>query len=612
MRIPFLSRLLVLLLLLPAAPGLAATGSPAPVHAISMHGAPKYPPGFTSFDYVNPDAPQGGTVRLGTNGAFDTLNPYTIRGLAAASLALTYDTLLEKSADEPFTGYGLLAESIQLPEDRSEVTFTLRPEATWSDGTPVSAEDVAFSLETLRTKGLPFYNAYYGDVASVEVLGPRTVRFVFRHSNNRELPLIIGQMPILPKHYWESRDFEAVTLEIPVHSGPYAIETFEPGRSITYRRRADYWGNGLPVMRGRYNFERIEFTSYRDATVMLEAFKAGAFDFRLEYVARQWATGYQSPALNEGRIILERIPNHRVSGMQGFVFNLRNPLFKDPAVREALAYTFDFEWTNKTLFFNEYKRLRSYFDNSELAATGLPSPAEMEVLAPLRTQIPERVFTESYQPPSVDPEAGGMRANLGKAMELLKSAGWTVRDGALRNSEGTPFTFEILLVQPEFDRIVVPMTRNMERLGIKATIRVVDSAQYVERVQKFDYDMMVTSWGQSNSPGNEQRNYWSCQAASTPGSSNEAGLCSPAVDTLIEGLIGASTREDLVARTRALDRVLQWSFLVIPQYYVPADRVAYWNIFGRPEITPEDGVQFFTWWIDPAKAAALGRRGSEK
>ncbi|CCG08133.1 extracellular solute-binding protein [Pararhodospirillum photometricum] len=589
--------------------GAALAAEPGPAHGLAMHGDLKYPPDFKHFDYVNPDAPKGGAVRLGAMGAFDTLNPLTLKGEAAPGLTLTLDTLMVAAADEPFSKYGLIAQSVEMPEDRSSVTFTLRSEAVWSDGTPVSADDVAFSLETLRTQGLPLYNMYYSDVAKVEVLGPKQVRFVFKTNQNRELPLIVGEMPILPKHYWQGRDFSAPTLEAPVSSGPYRIESFEPGRSITYARRPDYWGRDLPVNRGQDNFDSVRYDTYRDATVLLEAFKAGAYDYRLENVARQWATGYDTPAVRDGRILMEKLPHHRTAGMQGFIYNLRRPLFQDPRVREALAYAFDFEWTNQTLFHSEYSRMRSYFDNSELSAIGLPDAAELALLEPLRDQIPRRVFTEAYQPPVVDEAQGGLRSNLARALALLGEAGWTVRDGALRNADGTPFAFEILLVQPEFERVVLPFARNLERLGIKLAVRTVDTAQYMNRLSQFDYDMIVSGWGQSESPGNEQRDFWSQAAATTPGSSNYAGFVSPAVDRLVESLIKAPSRPDLITRVRALDRVLQWSFLVIPQWYQPADRVAYWNIFGRPAQTPRTGLQFMTWWVDPAKVAALGGRG---
>ncbi|WP_413204274.1 extracellular solute-binding protein [Rhodospirillum sp. A1_3_36] len=585
-----------------------AEDTPAPAHGLAMYGTPKYPADFTHFDYVNPDAPKGGDIRLATIGGFDSLNPYVIKGDSAAGLGLTYDTLMVSSADEAFTKYGLIAESVEVPKDRSWVRFTLRPEAKWSDGEPITAEDVAFSMETLRTKGLPLYNAYYSSVTNVEVEDERTVRFDFEEGENRELPLIVSELPILPKHYWKDRDFTAVTLDIPVTSGPYAVKDFEPGRYITLERRDDYWAKDLPVNRGKNNFDTIRYDYYRDSTVMFEAFKAGAIDFRQEMSAKAWATKYDFPAAEDGRVIKETLDHHRVEGMQGFVYNMRNPLFADPKVREALANAFDFEWTNQTLSSGELKHHRSYFDNSDLAATGLPSEAELAILEPLRDDIPKRVFTEEYNPPSTAPP-GGLRANLKKALDLLREAGWSVKDGKLVNGEGKPFSFEILLVQPEFEKIILPMAKNLERLGIDVSIRTVDTAQYINRLTQFDYDMIVGSWGQTESPGNEQRDFWSSAAADTPGSRNLAGIKNPALDKVIDQLIASPSREDLVTRVHALDRILQWSFLVIPQFYFGADFIAHWDIFGHPP-TPSKGVQLMTWWIDPEKAASLTGRSA--
>ncbi|MCF8482294.1 MAG: extracellular solute-binding protein [Rhodospirillum sp.] len=582
--------------------------TPAPAHGLALYGDPKYPVDFSHFDYVNPDAPKGGDIRLATIGGFDSLNPYIIKGDSAAGLGLTYDTLMVPSADEVFTKYGLIAETVEIPKDRSWVRFTLRPEAKWSDGEPITAEDVAFSMETLRTKGAPLYNAYYASVTNVEVEGERTVRFDFEEGENRELPLIVSELPILPKHYWESREFTAVSLDIPVTSGPYAVKDFEPGRYITLQRRDDYWAKDLAANRGKNNFDTIRYDYYRDSTVMFEAFKAGAIDFRQEMSAKAWATKYDFPAAEDGRVVKETLEHHRVEGMQGFVYNTRNPLFADPKVREALANAFDFEWTNQTLSSGGLKHHRSYFDNSDLAATGLPSAAELAVLEPLREDIPERVFTEEYNPPSTD-TPGGLRANLKKALDLLREAGWSVKDGKLVNGEGKPFSFEILLVQPEFEKIILPMAKNLERLGIDVSIRTVDTAQYINRLTQFDYDMIVGSWGQTESPGNEQRDFWSSAAADTPGSRNLAGLKNPAVDRLIDQLIASPSREDLVTHVHALDRILQWSFLVIPQFYFGADFIAHWDMFGHPP-TPSQGVQLMTWWVDPEKAASLTGRSA--
>ncbi|MBF0129613.1 MAG: ABC transporter substrate-binding protein [Alphaproteobacteria bacterium] len=577
----------------------AAHAEPPPVHGIAMHGAPKYGPDFKQFDYVNPAAPKGGDVRLNAMGTFDTLNGHVIKGQAAAGLSLTYDTLMADSADEAFSEYGRLAETVTMPDDRSWVAFALRREARWHDGKPVTPDDVIFSLETLKTKGAPFYRVYFGDVVKAERVGERGVRFTFKKGENRELPLTLGQMPILPRHYWEGRDFEATTLEPPTGSGPYRIESFEPGRYVVYRRDPAYWGRDLPVNRGLFNFDRVRFDYYRDATVALEGFKAGAYDFREENVSKQWATAYDFPAVADGRVKKEELHHHNPSGMQAFAFNIRRPLFKDPRVRRALAHAFDFEWSNKTLFHGQYARTESYFDNSELASQGLPSPEELELLEPLRGMVPDEVFTQEYKAPSTD-GSGNPRDNLRIASALLKEAGWEVKDRRLVDGKsGAPFEFEILLFDPTFERLSLPFARNLERLGIKASVRTVDSAQYKNRVDAFDFDMVVTSWGASLSPGNEQRNQWGSAAADTHGSDNIVGIKNPAVDRLVDLLISAPDRKALIARTRALDRVLLWGHYVIPNWHIAYDRVAYWNKLRRPDKVPTRGFQFFSWWIEP-------------
>ena len=607
-KIRFPRRLAVVLLL--AASLLAvnlATG--APVHGIALHGQPKYGPDFRHFDYVNPDAPKGGEARLAAIGSFDTFNPFNIQGQAAAGIGQLFESLMTNSADEPFSEYGLIAESVEIAEDRGSVIFNLRPEAKFHDGSPITADDVLFSFETLKTRGSPFFRFYYANVAGVEKLGERRVKFTFNAGDNRELPLIMGQMPVLSQKYWQDRDFGVTTLEPPVGSGPYRIERFEPGRFIAYQRDADYWGKDLPVNRGLYNFGRIRYDYYRDVTVALEAFKAGAYDLRAENVAKHWATGYDFPALSRGLVKKETFPNQLPSGMQGFVYNLRRPLFQDPRVRRALAYAFDFEWSNRNLFHDQYIRTRSFFDNSELAARGLPSPEELVILEPLREQLPPEVFTTAYEPPTAV-DSGQVRANMKKALELLQEAGWVFRDRKLVNAEtGAPFRFELLINEPTWERIGLPFARNLERLGIEMTVRTVDSAQYENRVRDFDFDMVVHVWGQSLSPGNEQRDFWSSAAADQPGSRNLAGLENPAVDRLVEQVIAAPDRASLVARVRALDRALQWQFLVIPHWHIPYARIAYWDKFAYPAVIPLQGVQLNAWWIDPDKDAALVRRG---
>ncbi len=590
----------LVLIVAAAAPAWSQSASAPATHGLSIHGDLKYPPDFKRFAYVNPSAPKGGSVTLAAIGTFDNLNPFILKGVPAAGIAMTFDTLTVASADEPASEYGLVAESIETPPDRSWVKFTIRSNARFHDGSPMTVEDVRWTFETLRTKGHPLYRSYYAAVASVETTGPRTVRFSFKPGDNRELPVIVGQLPVLPKAYWANRDFTKTTLEAPLGSGPYKVESLEPGRSITYRRVKDYWGAALPVNVGRFNFDSIRYDYYRDDTVALEAFKGGAFDFRQEASAKNWATAYDVPAVRDGRILKEQIPNEVPTGMQGFVYNTRRAIFRDPRVREALAVAFDFEWSNAHLFFGAYTRTTSYFSNSELASRGLPSPDELAVLEPLRGKIPDEVFTREYTPPST--ANGGMRPNLVRALELLKQAGWVVRDLRLVNVQtGEPMAFEVLLDDPNFERITLPFVKNLERLGVTARVRTVDAAQYEYRIKQFDFDMTVVLLPQSLSPGNEQVDYFGSVSADTPGSRNVAGIRDPAVDRLIELVIAAPDRPSLVARTRALDRVLLWGHYVIPHFHINAFRVAYWNRFGRPAVAPKNEIGFDTWWIDPSR-----------
>jgi microcin C transport system substrate-binding protein len=565
-------------------------------HAIAMHGEPKYGPGFRHFDYVNPRAPKGGELRLAAEGTFDNFNPFIPRGTAAAGSATMFESLLVGSADEPFTEYGLLAESIEVPKDRSWAVFTLRREARWHDGRPVSVEDVIFSLETLKKHGHPFYRFYYQAIAKAEPAGSRKVRFTFAKGDNREMPLIAGQLPILPKHYWQGRDFSRTTLEPPLGSGPYRVAAFETGRYVVLERVRDYWGRELAVNRGMHNFDLIRYDYFRDETVIREAVKAGSIDLRVENQAKAWALDYDTPAVREGTLRMEAFKNERPTGMQAFAMNTRRPLFQDARVRHALAHAFDFEWSNRNLFFGQYKRTESYFSNSELASSGLPGPEERRLLEPWRGKIPDEVFTREYHPPSTD-GSGWPRENLRRAFALLAEAGWVVRDLQLAHARtGAPFSFEILLVSPAFERIVLPYVRNLRRLGIDARVRVVDSSQYINRLRAFDFDMIVANWGQSSSPGNEQRDFWGSAAAGAPGSRNYTGIASPAVDALIDAIIAAPDRESLVQRTRALDRVLLWSHLVVPNWHSPVDRFVFWDKFGFPEPPPMQGTSTDFWW----------------
>ena len=574
-------------------------------HAIAIHGTPKYGPDFKHFDYVNPDAPKGGTARMHSIGTFDTLNAFTLKGVPAAGTGLIYDTLLAGSQDEASTEYGLLAETIEVPEDRSWVTFTLRKEARWHDGRPVTVEDVIFSFETLKKKGHPMFRTYYKNVVKAEKVGDLKVRFSFSEGENRELPIIIGQLIILPKHYWEAREFGKTTLKPPLGSGPYRIESFDPGRTISLVRVKDYWARDLPINRGRYNFDRFRYDYYRDATVALEAFKAGAYDFRIENVSKHWATAYDTPDLKAGLIIKKLIPNEEPQGMQAFVFNIRRPFFENRAVREALGHAFDFEWTNKNLFYGQYARNKSYFSNSELASSGLPGPEELKVLEPFRGRIPDEVFSKEFNPPATD-GSGRIRKNLRRAIKLLNGAGWSVKDGKLINPKtGKPFSFEILLSSPASERFTLAFAKNLERIGIEAKVRTVDAAQYIKRVENFDFDMTTDRFRMSLSPGNEQRDYWGSSTADQPGSRNTIGIKDPVVDALVELVISAPDRENLIDRTRALDRVLLWGHYVIPQFYLASYRVAYWDKFGRPETTPKYSLGFDAWWVDVQREAAL-------
>jgi microcin C transport system substrate-binding protein len=580
-------------------------------HGLSLFGDLKYGADFTRFDYVNPDAPKGGSVRYSAIGTFDTLNPLTLKGNAAAGLGLDTDALMVGSPEEPASAYGLIAESVEIPADRTWVQFNLRKEARFHDGTPITPADVVWTFETLKSKGHPFYRSYYADVLKAEPVGEHGVRFTFRDGNNRELAQIVGELPVLSKAYWSTHDFEQTTLDPPLGSGPYKIEAVDPGRSITYRRVPDYWAANLPVNRGRENFDSIRYDYYRDMTVALEAFKAGAYDIRSENTAKLWATGYDGPALRAGLIQKVEIPHSRVAGMQAFGFNTRRDFFADRRVREAIGYAFDFEWTNKNLFNGAYTRTRSYFDNSELASTGVPTGDELKILEKYKGKVPEEVFSKSYDPPKSD-GSGNIRDNLKSALDLLKQAGWSVKGESLVNDKtGKPLAFEILLDQPEFERIVLPFIANLKRLGIAARVRTVDTSQYEERMRSFDFDMAVVGFGASQSPGNEQRDFWGSATADQRGSRNLLGVKDKTVDDLIDLVVSASDRASLVARVRALDRVLLWGFYVVPNWHLSISRVAYWDKFDRPKESPKYGVDFMSWWVDAAKADALEKRKAE-
>ncbi|MEN8667840.1 MAG: hypothetical protein CSH49_10030 [Alcanivorax sp.] len=573
-------------------------------HGIAMHGDMKYAKDFSHFEYTNPEAPKGGTATLAVAGTFDSFNPDIVKGDASAYVALTYDTLMVQARDEPFTVYGLVAESVEYPEDRSWIIFHINPAARFHDGHPITAEDVVFTFNTLVEKGSPFYSAYYADVVKVEALDTQRVKFTARDGKNRELPLVLGQLKVLPKHFWENRDFGEANLDLPLGSGPYRIKSFETGKTIVLERVADYWAKDLPVQKGMYNFDTLHVDYYRDQTVMLEAFKSGRYDYREENQSKRWATEYDGDKFQSGEIIKKEIVHQNPTGMQAFVMNTRRDLFKDPRVRKALDLAFDFEWTNKQLFYGAYNRTESYFSNSELAATGLPSEAELALLAPYREDIPEAVFTKVYSSPTTD-GSGNNRKNIRAAIKLLKDAGWTFRGTDLVHAEsGQPFRFEILLYSKDFERIVLPYVKNLKKLGIEASARLVDSTNYIRIVRDFEFDMIIGSFGQSNSPGNEQRDYWFSKFADHKGSRNLIGVKDPVVDVLIEEIISAQTRDDLVAACRALDRVLLWSHYVVPQWHINKHRLAYWNKFEQPAIAPIYGdVGFYTWWAKQPKAS---------
>ena len=590
------------LLAFPAAAQYQAT----PAKGVAMHGNPRYGWNFKHFDYANPDAPKGGTLKMSAYGSFDTFNPYTIKGVSAAGTGLLFDTLMVESADEPFSEYGLIAETVEMPKDRSWVVFNINKKARFHDGTPVTAEDVVFSFDILRTKGLPMFRYYYGNVDKAVAEKPMRVLFVFKPGDNRELPLILGQMPVFSKKYWQDRDFSATTLEPPVGSGPYKVAGFETGRYVVYERDPDYWAKDQPPVRGFYNFDKIRYDYYRDATVAVEGFKSGAFDLRVENEAKKWVSAYEGFSEKNGMI--KKNFNHSLpSGMQGFVFNTRRAIFADRRVRQALGLAFDFEWSNKNLFYGLYKRTQSYFDNSDMAAKGLPKGEELKLLNKYHDRLPPEVFTRPFSLEKTSGD-GNIRPQLEKAFKLLEEAGWTVRDGVLKNEKGDPFRFEILIDSASssaWERIALPYIRNLKRLGVEAVLRAVDTTQYKNRTDSYDYDMIVNIWGQSTSPGNEQRYFWGSAAADMNGSQNYAGIKNPVVDELIEEIIEAPDRKKLVAAVKALDRVLLWEHYVVPHWFVPSVRLVYWNKFGIPDDSVMKGVQLMTWWIDPQKEQTL-------
>ena len=579
------------------------------MHGMAMHGDLKYKKNFKNFEYSNPDAPKKGKIKLSAIGTFDNLNPYILKGVAAYQTSYLFETLMKSSFDEPFSQYGLLAEKVMLPDHRKWVRFKLRNFAKFSDGTKVTSDDVIFSFKILMSKGHPAWKNYYSQVEEVLKINELEVQFNFSGETNRELPLIIGyQLPIFSKKYWSNKQFDKTTLDPPVGSGPYLISDLQPGRSITLKRDPNYWGKNLNVNRGRYNFDEIHTDYYRDVTVALEAFKSGAYDFRIENSSKNWATGYNFNATKNGQVIVEEIPYARPSGMQGFAFNTRKPIFKNRNVRKALTYAFDFEWSNKNLFYNAYTRTKSFFDNSELSSQSYPSKKELKILSKFKDKIPPEIFNEIYQPPRTDDKENGLRKNLRTARRILKDEGWIIQDDILTNKiTGEVFKFEILLRSPLFERIVLPLKRNFKKLGIEVSIRTVqDDSQYQKRLEEFDFDMVVTNFGSVISPGNEQKNWWSSEAADQPGTQNIIGVKNPVIDEIIDKLISARDREELVLYTKVLDRILLFNYYLIPQFHIGHYRVAYWNKISRPEITSKYDLGFDFWWFDEKKNENLG------
>jgi len=570
-------------------------------HGISIDGKLKYGADFKRFDYTSDRARQGGSLVLHDLGGFDKMNPYTLGGTPPSGLDdFVFETLAIPSWDEPFSEYGLLAKDIDVAADGLSVTYTLNPKAVFSDGTPVTAEDVKFSLDTLRSDAaLPFYQSYYLDIESAEILGPRKIVFKFRQAN-RELPMIASQMPVFSKKFFQLHPFGEQNLIPPIGSGPYVVDEFEPGKSIRYKKNPKYWGAGLPVRQGIFNFDTITYEYFKDQIVSVEAFKAGEFDFMPINIAKQWARDLQGPKFDDGTLKKEMLPHHNDQGMQGFVFNTRHHIFADRRTRRAIGLAFDFEWTNTTLFFGQYTPSNSYFSNSPLAATGLPQGRELELLQPFKDKLPPEVFTEPLTPVSTAPP-NSLRKNLRLAIRLLEEAGWHPgKDGILENAQGEPLTFEILLVSPSFERVMAPYVANLAKIGITATYRTIDPALYTRRLQDFNFDMIVNVFGQSQSPGNEQRNYWSSAAADRKGSLNYAGIKDPVVDTLVNKIIYAHTQEDLTAACKALDRVLWYGYYVVPNWYLAKHRIAYRDIFDRPKTLPlyySPLQELMTWWM---------------
>lgn len=596
-----MKRMLRALLLLLAGLAAGSAWAEGGEHGLSLDGELKYPKGFKGFDYTSARAKAGGTLTLHSRGGFDKMNPFTLKGSAPDYLSsLVFESLTVQSLDEPFSQYGLLAESMQIANDGLSITYTLHPDARFSDGAPVTAADVKFSFDTLKSeKAHPLYRSYWKDITRAEVQDDRQVTFHFAQKN-REVAMIAGEMPVFSRAFYEKHPFDEGGLTPPIASGPYMVEKVVPGKTMVYKRNPDYWGWKRPVQRGMYNFERVMVKYFKDPVVALEAFKAGDYDFKFENNSKMWARDYLGEKFDSGQIVKETLDHKNGAGMQGFVFNLRRPLFQDKRVRQALELAFDFEWSNKNLFYGQYARSYSYFTNSEMAATGTPSKEELALLEPFRDQLDPDVFKTVYIPPKTT-KPDSLRGNLRKAMRLLKQAGWTMGpDRVLVNAGGEQFRFDVMLVSPAFERIMAPYAKNLKKLGVLAEYRTVDLSLYQRRMESFDFDMVISVYGQSQSPGNEQRNMWSAQAAETNGSRNYMGLKDPVVDALVEKIIYADDRKELITACKALDRVLLAGHYIVPNWHAPNHRIAWWNKFDRPETLPlyyQPGSWLWAWWL---------------
>ncbi|KIQ04868.1 MULTISPECIES: extracellular solute-binding protein [Pseudomonas] len=609
MRRPLLSLIFGLATSFPALATLSES------HGYAQFGALKYPASFTHFDWVNPEAPKGGTLRIMASGSFDTLNPYTFKGTSPVATAnfLQYGVnelneplmvgtgMYDPSGDEPASSYGLIAQSVEYSEDRSWVVFNLRPEARFHDGKPITAYDVAFSYRLLLKEGHPQYRTNLQEVKRVDILNRHRVRFVLKRSNNPLLILRLGELPVLPQHYWKDRDFKATTFEPPLGSGPYRITRVNPGRSLSFERVEDWWGASLPVNRGKYNFDRVEVDFYRDSHVAFEAFKAGEFDLYIEQQAKNWANSYRFPAVTRGDVVRAEIPHQIPTQTQALFMNTRRGTFEDVRVREALGLMFDFEWTNRTLFNSSYTRAASYYPNSEFSAKGKPEGAEWLLLSPFRAQLPPKLFTEPFQMPVTDGR-GIPRETLRHALGLLADAGWKPSGQRLLNDKGQALRFEILLVNPNLERILQPFTENLASIGIQANLRTVDRAQYKQRLDQFEFDMILLTLPQTLSPGLEQSLYFHSSQASVKGGKNYAGINDPVVDALLEKLLSARSRDEQVAATRALDRVMLWQYYTIPNWYIDYHRLAYRNRFAFVT-TPPYTLGLRTWWLKTTENA---------